>query len=199
MHRRAFRPPPRRRPPRRAGRGATFLPITVAAFIMLIIALCRLWGCGVSAVPSRPSAAEDLPECRYTAAQLRDMLSPLFLEDGVTITALQLETGGRFILTAKADCPRLCRAEALPEAFSTVEGTAECSLTGVLSGTNGEVTTSDLTLSAGSVCAPLDGEYEAAFCALVREFLRSVCRQSGRPYSGITVEQDLLIITASPV
>ncbi len=182
--RRKIRP---RRPPRRFRRGTGFLPITVAAFLMLILSLFRLFGCS----EVRPPGESTL---RYSGAELLELLSPLFIEDGVELTRIDFGEESFFTLEGKADCLRLQQSGCLP-GFEAAQAPEHLTLTGVLEGRGGKLSCRQLRLTAAGRTLPLEGEYRAGFEALVLAFCSSVCTGQELLFDSCEIRDGALLIT----
>ena len=186
--RRKFHP---RRPPRRPTPGGSFLPITLAALLMLILSLCRLFGCQAEAISSRPA---DTP-LHYESAVLLEKLQPLFREDGVELQELDFTEDGRFTLAAEANLLRLQRAGALPRAFEAPTAPTRCTLSGALSGEGGSVRCRELRLSTPDVSLELEGEYARGFEELALALCRQLSEKNGRHFDCCELRGGALLIS----
>lgn len=182
--RRRFRP---RRPPRRPRRGTSFLPVTVAALLMLILSLFRLFGCSEARPPGEGAL-------RYSGGELLELLAPLFVEDGVELTHIAFGEDGFFTLAGEADCARLQQAGALPS-FEAGRSPEPLTLSGVLEGRGGQVSCRQLRLTAEGRTLPLEGEYRAGFEALVLAFCSSVCAGQELLFDSCEIRDGALLIT----
>ena len=171
------------------------LPVTIAAFLMLLLSLCRLFGCGGGSFRP-PGAPEDsVRALSYTAGELVELINPLLAPDGAQLQSLEFSEG-HFLLTAEADCAQLQSLGMIPPDFPASDN-QRCGLSGGLSGSGGAVSCSQLLLSCDELTLPLEGEYRAAFEAFVLSFCRSVSSGAGGVYESCELSDGLLTLTLS--
>lgn len=156
---------------------------------MLILSLFRLFACSESRSPESDPGA-----LRYSDSELLELLSPLFVEDGVELTHINFSADGFFTLEGEVDCARLQQSGILP-AFETTQNPEPITLTGVLEGLQGKVSCRQLQLTAEGQTLPLEGEYRAGFESLVHSFCSSICAGEKLLFDSCEIQNGALLIT----